>query len=123
MKSRCEIKNIRKLLKTISESNQPIVIIDGFKVKNKEKYGIFLRKGVSCKCCGSKAEFIRIEKDENCKSGLYHLVIYLKKGKKEIKLTIDHIIPKALNGDDSEENYQVLCEDCNREKGDKIIRF
>jgi len=118
-----KITDIRKLLKTISLSNQKIVIIDGYRIRNKEKYSLFLRHGLKCKCCGSRAIFAMIEKDENCKNGLFHLVIYTRKGNEEEKLTIDHIIPRALNGEDNEENYQVLCEKCNREKGDKLIVY
>ena len=32
---------------------------------------------------------------------------------------IDHIIPKAKGGGDYYENYQLLCGNCNRRKGDK----
>jgi len=123
MTSKNNITDIKKLLKILSCDKQKIVIIDGYKVKNKEKYSLFLRKGLYCKCCLNKAIFAKIEKDDKCKSGFYHLVFYIMKGRKEIQLTIDHIIPRALNGDDEEENYQILCEECNRAKGDKIIVF
>lgn len=118
-----DIKDIKKLLKTITLSGQKTVIIDGHKVKNKEKYSLFLRKGFRCKCCGNKAAFARLEKDEKCKNGYFHLVLYILKGESEVKLTIDHIIPKALNGGDEEENYQILCEKCNEDKGDKLIVY
>ena len=32
-------------------------------------------------------------------------------------LEVDHIIPKALGGDDLPANLQTLCQDCNRGKG------
>ena len=35
------------------------------------------------------------------------------------ELTIDHIIPVAAEGPESEENYQVLCRPCNSSKGTK----
>jgi 5-methylcytosine-specific restriction endonuclease McrA len=48
-------------------------------------------------------------------------------GTREVKLTIDHIIPvsvlKALGVTDiyaDEDNFQILCIDCNKLKGDKI---
>lgn len=33
------------------------------------------------------------------------------------ELEMDHIKPKALNGSDSEENFQLLCRPCNSKKG------
>lgn len=52
---------------------------------------IFLRDGNKCLACGS---------EEN--------------------LTIDHIIPKAQDGDNTEDNLQTLCEECNHKKGNRI---
>jgi len=118
-----EITEIKKLLKTIVASKQEIVIVDGFRVKNRERYKFFLQTGVFCKCCKRNASFIRIEKDSHCKTGLYHLSFYINDGNKEIKLTIDHIVPRAMNGENCIENYQILCEKCNRDKGDTIIDF
>lgn len=37
------------------------------------------------------------------------------------QLTFDHIIPKALGGDDKVENGQILCFDCNLHKGSRLI--
>ena len=38
-------------------------------------------------------------------------------------LEIDHIIPKAKGGGDYYENYQLLCGQCNREKGDRPMDY
>ena len=35
-------------------------------------------------------------------------------------LTVDHIIPKALGGDNTNYNLQTLCLSCNRQKADTI---
>ncbi|GHT25654.1 hypothetical protein FACS18942_01250 [Planctomycetales bacterium] len=38
-------------------------------------------------------------------------------------LEIDHIIPKAKGGGDYYENYQLLCDSCNRIKGDQPMEY
>ena len=52
---------------------------------------IFERDGAKCKNCG-----------------------------RQDKLTIDHIIPTSKGGTNEEINLQVLCERCNKKKGNKI---
>lgn len=36
-------------------------------------------------------------------------------------LTIDHVIPKSLGGEDTWENLVVACEPCNSRKGNKLL--
>jgi site-specific DNA-methyltransferase (adenine-specific) len=38
-------------------------------------------------------------------------------------LELDHIIPKAKGGGDYYENYQLLCANCNRIKGDRPMEY
>ena len=42
-------------------------------------------------------------------------------GETEGKLHIDHIVPKRLGGSDLEENLQVLCQNCNLQKGGRFF--
>lgn len=41
----------------------------------------------------------------------------------EVRLTVDHVIPKVEGGEDRLENYQLLCYDCNQMKDAVIIDF
>ena len=58
------------------------------------RYAILERAGFKCQACGA-----RPEKDNN------------------VALQIDHIIPFSMGGSCTEDNYQVLCWDCNISKG------
>lgn len=49
----------------------------------------------------------------------YQCVFYSKKGS---FLTVDHIIPKAKGGENSIDNYQILCNHCNARKSNKLIK-
>jgi hypothetical protein len=38
-------------------------------------------------------------------------------------LSIDHIIPFSMGGEDTEENFQTLCRSCNSKKGATVFDF
>ena len=95
------------------------VILRGYKiVVDTDRYeNLYYHK---CKCakCGLEASFAAIEKNKHSKDK-FHLNIYgIDKNGKEICLTKDHIYPRSLGGFDALDNYQVLCEKCNKLKGD-----
>lgn len=39
----------------------------------------------------------------------------------EERLTVDHIVPRVLGGDDNLNNLQVLCSRCNSSKGGRFF--
>jgi 5-methylcytosine-specific restriction endonuclease McrA len=44
-------------------------------------------------------------------------------GRKDVKLTLDHVVPLKVGGTNSIENAQPLCQSCNSSKGIKIIDY
>ena len=63
-------------------------------VTKDSRYAVLERAGFKCQACGA-----RPEKENN------------------VVLQIDHIIPFSMGGSCAEDNYQVLCWDCNISKG------
>ncbi len=79
------------------------------------RYSVFHNKGTSCVKCGLTGTHFIKERTFGDKN--YHLNLYADNGQ---MLTIDHIYPKSLGGNDSLDNLQPMCEKCNLEKGNKI---
>jgi 5-methylcytosine-specific restriction endonuclease McrA len=50
-----------------------------------------------------------------------HFNLYGKKDDKLILFTRDHILPKSKGGEDSQKNYQTMCEVCNMKKRNRDI--
>lgn len=96
------------------------ILLDGDLVKaNSQRFQVFFTKGTKCACCGIEGQFFRKEKLKNDQS--FHLNLYaLDDDGNEVLMTKDHIIPKSKGGRDTLENYQPMCEHCNKEKGNKI---
>lgn len=62
---------------------------------------VFMRDNYTCRHCGAK-------KGDKKSNG------------KKVTLEVDHIIPVAKGGNDTLDNLQTLCFDCNRNKSDVI---
>lgn len=85
---------------------------------NSQRYQTFFTKGTKCACCGLEASYFAKERGENTKR--YHLNLYgINSSGQEILFTKDHIVPKSKGGKDTLENYQTMCEPCNKRKGNK----
>ena len=65
-------------------------------ISKKTRFDVFKRDGFRCRVCGKGA-------------------------KDGVTLEIDHINPISKGGTNDTDNLWVLCFDCNRGKGDKVI--
>ncbi len=92
-----------------------------YKSKNKEQHKITEHKR-RAKIKGSGGTFTKEEWDF-LKEIYGYKCPCCKKKEPEIILTIDHIIPIHLNGINSIENIQPLCNSCNCKKNTKVIKY
>lgn len=102
------------------------IILDGDIVKgNSQRYQLFFTKGMTCVCCGIKGKFFRKERTiadiDKMNPKRCHLNLYaVNDDGIEVLMTKDHIIPKSKGGKDTLDNYQTMCEICNKRKGNKL---
>jgi 5-methylcytosine-specific restriction endonuclease McrA len=81
------------------------------------KLQTFARDGIRCRICGCKGSFFAKEKYPG--EEYYHLNLYALVDGVEVLMTKDHIIPAAKGGRDRLNNFQTLCQPCNRKKGER----
>lgn len=93
---------------------------DGEQVKlSSDRLVLFFTKGVECAECGLRANmFVRETHDQAVTP---HLNLYYVDGDDKVLFTKDHIVPKALGGSNSLENYQTMCAPCNGKKGSRFV--
>jgi 5-methylcytosine-specific restriction endonuclease McrA len=83
------------------------------------RYKVFKLKGVKCVKCGIEGKYFIKERDIN--NPYYHLNLYgVDKNGNEILMTKDHVFPKSKGGKDTLKNFQTMCFNCNKEKGDMV---
>lgn len=105
-------------LKMISQN----VTVFGSKITTNSKRLLLLKnKSRECSCCGAKLSHFHIEQQRGEVNGVFVLSPYATTSDgKEVLLTWDHIIPKAIGGTDHTDNSQIMCMKCNNEKGSSI---
>jgi 5-methylcytosine-specific restriction endonuclease McrA len=81
--------------------------------KEHRRLKVFYHKGTTCVSCG--VEGIRIIK--RMVNGSVHLDVYTKD---LVMMTVDHIIPKSLGGDNSLDNLRPMCLYCNSARGNAL---
>lgn len=87
--------------------------------KKNQRYRLFFEKGMVCVSCGATGEIAIVESPWY--KGNPHVNVYaIDLLGNLIPLTKDHILPKSLGGTNSQDNYQVMCKDCNVAKSNGI---
>ena len=87
------------------------------KVNKKLRREIMRRDRMTCRGCGLRGSEVRFPK------GGYSYPTDLTRPvrgvahRRTIYLSVDHIIPKSRGGTNDRSNLQILCIDCNSEKG------
>ncbi len=101
------------------------VFVDGDWINlSTENLHLFDIKGTTCVKCGIHGVFFAKEKrlelvdDPNVD---FHMSLYaFNKEGQEVLMTKDHIMPASCGGVSEMKNYQVMCEECNQEKSNKV---
>ena len=85
------------------------------------RYANFKYNGTSCVKCRIKGKYFRLERSagDNVKKRHFNLYGVNSKGE-EILMTMDHILPKSLGGEDDVRNLQTMCEKCNSKRGNPL---
>lgn len=87
-----------------------------------DRYLNFATHGLTCVECGLTGIYFAKETDDMySKVPRFHFNLYaINADGHEIMMTKDHILPRSRGGADSNENYQPMCTNCNRRKGNKL---
>ncbi len=110
---------LSKLPKKIGHSYIPVKdmgleFLDTPYAKQHRRLMVFHYKGLKCANpeCDKVGAYVIQAKEK--RSGNLHIDVYTK----EFDLmTVDHIIPRALEGGEELENKQPMCQKCNEKKG------
>lgn len=85
------------------------------------RYELFATKGITCVKCGCTGVFFALERGKKNNPKKFHFNLYgLDTSGREMLITKDHVVPRAKGGKNKLSNYQVMCQKCNQEKGDKL---
>lgn len=96
-------------------------VLAGYNVKvSSERLKNFTKNGVKCATCRKVGIYFNLERPINSENQTPHLNLYSKDGS---MLTADHDVLKSDGGRNHSDNYNVLCQQCNKQRGNKFKRF
>ena len=104
----------------------PKVDFDGDMIDmTSQRYALFRRKGCTCVKCGLIGTYFAKEKSKGQLDAIgYHFNLYgINENGKEILITKDHYLAKSKGGKNHISNYEVLCQPCNHDKGNKTDNY
>ena len=127
MSKKYDIQEVFNLLsEDVLNATEPIIKSDSIKIdgylvyKDSWRYRTFYQKGLKCACCGRVGSYFKL--DVNSKNiERAHFNLFSEDG---TLMTKDHIIPKSKGGPDCIDNFQTMCQECNKNKANimpKII--
>lgn len=88
-----------------------------------DRYALFERTR-TCAACGLVGSRFLLEQNRgNVADNFAYFILYAVENGNLVKMTIDHIKPRALGGLDSADNYECLCEICNSLKASFPIGY
>lgn len=104
---------------TLKETGELIksdsIEFNGYQIyKDSWRYRTFYQKGLKCACCNRIGTYFKLKADsKNIERA--HFNLFSEDG---TLMTKDHIIPRSKGGPDCIENFQTMCEECNKKKRD-----
>ena len=107
------LNNVFCIKKTFIHDNKEYVVR-----MNSQRYFMF-RENLFCVCCSLKGTKMFLE--HYIADMTPHFNLYGEKDDQLILMTKDHIVAKALGGQDKHSNYQTMCSVCNNLKGHSCL--
>lgn len=119
MSKKYDIQEVFNLLgEDILNAKEPVIKSDSIRVdgylvyKDSWRYRTFYQKGLKCACCGRVGSYFKLDVDSN-NIERAHFNLFSEDG---TLMTKDHIIPKSKGGPDCIDNFQTMCQECNKNK-------
>lgn len=87
---------------------------------NSKRYPVFVENKV-CEICNINGSYLLLETNpESIKKKRAHFNLYGVEDNKLLLMTVDHILPQSLGGNDGIKNLRTLCCLCNNARGNEF---
>lgn len=114
--------SIEKGLQTLKDNASRATILGTDVSTRGLRLHTFLTKGTSCYVCGISGTFFAVERGRG-ETGGFHLNLWaVAPNGREVLMTHDHVLARALGGSNDISNSETCCGPCNWRKGKKEAR-